>query len=306
MDQATPAGEGAGAGAASSDPGHGVGVPQEAKLLWQALRGLAHGHLELAALETQQAGESLVAMVVAGMFLAGLLLSAWLGVLGMAILALTRLRGHGVGWRTADNPGRQLGRRPRALARDRAPESPFTVSRQCPRSGAGVIRIPGRGDILMATDLPSPRTGTPSLTLQISAAARRLEHRRRLVGVHGLALRRTFHQWMTEPTTLLLAGSMGFLMGELTHRHALIPRGAAPSPNSGHSFFDTARTVIALVKLVRPLFSGLPGVRTKRPAAADGWAPAAAPPDRSRATASGAADEGPGDPIVDPENRTAV
>jgi uncharacterized membrane protein YqjE len=91
MDQATPAGQSAGSRAAYSDPGHRAAVPQEAKLLWQALRGLAHDRLELAALETQRAGESLVAMVVAGMLVAGLLLSAWLGVLGIAILALTSL-----------------------------------------------------------------------------------------------------------------------------------------------------------------------------------------------------------------------
>ncbi len=82
-----------GSRAASSDPGHRAAVPQEANLLWQALRGLAHDRLELAALETQRAGESLVVMVVAGMLVAGLILSAWLGLLGAAILALTS---HGV------------------------------------------------------------------------------------------------------------------------------------------------------------------------------------------------------------------
>jgi hypothetical protein len=64
-------------------------VPQEAQLLWQELRGLAHDRFELAALETQRAGESLVAMVVAGMLVAGLVLSAWIEVLGAALLALT-------------------------------------------------------------------------------------------------------------------------------------------------------------------------------------------------------------------------
>ncbi|MFZ0791577.1 MAG: phage holin family protein [Chromatiaceae bacterium] len=88
----TAAGEqGVGFRAASSDPGQRAAVPHEANLLWQALRGLAHDRLELAALETQRAGESLVAMVVAGMLVAGLLLSAWLGLLGAAIVALTNL-----------------------------------------------------------------------------------------------------------------------------------------------------------------------------------------------------------------------
>ncbi|MBP6584014.1 MAG: hypothetical protein KA204_11255 [Chromatiaceae bacterium] len=128
MDRTTPDGQGVGSRAASSDPGRRAAVPQEATLLWQALCGLAHDRLELAALETQRAGESLVAMVVAGMLVAGLVLrvceeiensgqmqsypfvskdhfsalcrgfgvfsqplSAWLGVLGAAMLALISL-----------------------------------------------------------------------------------------------------------------------------------------------------------------------------------------------------------------------
>jgi hypothetical protein len=89
MDQTTPVGQSVGSRAASSDPSRRAAVPQEAKLLWQELRGLAHDRLELAALETQRAGESLVAMVVAGMLVAGLVFSAWLGVLGATLLALT-------------------------------------------------------------------------------------------------------------------------------------------------------------------------------------------------------------------------
>ena len=97
MEPTTAVEQSAGSRAACSGPGDRAAVPQEANLLWQALRGLAHDHLELAALETQRAGESLVAMVVAGMFVAGLLLSAWLGVLGAAILALTSLGVIGTG-----------------------------------------------------------------------------------------------------------------------------------------------------------------------------------------------------------------
>jgi uncharacterized membrane protein YqjE len=91
MDPTTAVEHSVGSRAASSDPDHRAAVPQEATLLWQELRGLAHDRLELAALETQRAGESLVAMVVAGMLVAGLLLTAWLGVLGAAVLALTSL-----------------------------------------------------------------------------------------------------------------------------------------------------------------------------------------------------------------------
>lgn len=86
----TPAGEQrVGSRATSSDPIRRVGLPKEAQLLWCELRGLAHDHLQLAALETQRAGESLVTMITAAMMVAGLLLSAWLGLVGAAVLALT-------------------------------------------------------------------------------------------------------------------------------------------------------------------------------------------------------------------------
>jgi uncharacterized membrane protein YqjE len=66
-----------------------VGLLKETTRLWDELHGLAHDHLQLAALETQRAGESLVTMITAGMIVAGLLLSAWLGLMGAAVLALT-------------------------------------------------------------------------------------------------------------------------------------------------------------------------------------------------------------------------
>ena len=77
-----------GSRATSGDGGRGGDLPKEAQWLWYELRGLAHDHLQLAALETQRAGESLVTMIVAGMIVAGLLLSAWLGLMGAAVLAL--------------------------------------------------------------------------------------------------------------------------------------------------------------------------------------------------------------------------
>jgi uncharacterized membrane protein YqjE len=61
---------------------------QEASLLGRDLGALVHDHLSLAALETRQAGESLVSMISLGVLVAGLLLSAWLGVLAVAVLAL--------------------------------------------------------------------------------------------------------------------------------------------------------------------------------------------------------------------------
>lgn len=89
MDPTAAVEQSVGSRATSGDAGHRGDLPKEAQRLWYELRGLAHDHLQLAALETQRAGESLVTMIVAGMIVAGLLLSAWLGLMGVAVLALT-------------------------------------------------------------------------------------------------------------------------------------------------------------------------------------------------------------------------
>ncbi len=65
-----------------------AGLLDEAKSLWQDLRGLVHDQLTLAALETKLAGKSLVTMVAAGVMVAVLLVSAWLGLLGAVVLWL--------------------------------------------------------------------------------------------------------------------------------------------------------------------------------------------------------------------------
>ena len=152
----------------------------------------------------------------------------------------------------------------------------------------------------MATDVPTPRARTASLSAQIRDAERRLQNRRRSVGVRGVALRRTLHQWMTDPTGLLWAGGMGFLVGELTQPRTPKPQGSDPSPNPGYPFFDAARIVITLVTLARPLFSARPGAQTQCPSASDAPPHAPAPPDRSGTTPSGEGDVdgGRGDPGI--------
>ena len=75
------------------EPASGSGVLEDAQSLWHELHGLVHDRFRLAALETQRAGESLVAMIVAGVMLAVLLSGAWLGLMAAAVLGLV---GHGV------------------------------------------------------------------------------------------------------------------------------------------------------------------------------------------------------------------
>jgi len=74
--------------ATRGDPVSGGGVLEDARSLWHELRGLTHDHFRLAALETQRAGQSLVAMIMAGVMVAILLSGAWLGLVAAAVLWL--------------------------------------------------------------------------------------------------------------------------------------------------------------------------------------------------------------------------
>ncbi len=63
-------------------------VLEDARSLLHELLGLTHDRFRLAALETRRAGESLVAMVVAGVMVAVVLSSAWLGLMAAFVLGL--------------------------------------------------------------------------------------------------------------------------------------------------------------------------------------------------------------------------
>jgi hypothetical protein len=65
-----------------------AGVAENISGLWRDLRGMAHDHLQLAALEAQRAGRSLVAVLAASIVLGVLLASTLLILTGALILAL--------------------------------------------------------------------------------------------------------------------------------------------------------------------------------------------------------------------------
>lgn len=75
----------------SNPSGHPPGLLETASLLERELRGVLHGHLVLAALETRKAGESLVWIVALGVVSACLLSTAWLALVGAATLTLVEL-----------------------------------------------------------------------------------------------------------------------------------------------------------------------------------------------------------------------
>jgi len=74
--------------ATSGDQVSGSCVLEDAQSLWHELRELSQDRFRLAALETQRAGKSLVAMIVAGVMVAVLLSGAWLGLMAAAVLGL--------------------------------------------------------------------------------------------------------------------------------------------------------------------------------------------------------------------------
>jgi hypothetical protein len=62
-------------------------------LLWQELCQLSENQFLLVALETRRAGESLVDMIVAGVMVAILMTTAWLGLMAALVLKLLE---HGI------------------------------------------------------------------------------------------------------------------------------------------------------------------------------------------------------------------
>jgi len=74
--------------AKGNDPLSNSSVLKDAQALGNELRGLILARLQLAILETQQAGNSLLIMLIAGVIIAILLGSAWLGLMAVAAVWL--------------------------------------------------------------------------------------------------------------------------------------------------------------------------------------------------------------------------
>lgn len=71
------------------------GLLDEARSLFTEVRGLAQDRLKLAALETRLAGQSIVRMLIAGVVAAVMVISAWLALVGMGVVALIEYGGLG-------------------------------------------------------------------------------------------------------------------------------------------------------------------------------------------------------------------
>jgi len=73
---------------AHSDALRPASLLDDVQSLWHELGDLLHDRVLLAALETRQAGESLVVMMIAAVLIAVLLNGAWLGLVVAAVLLL--------------------------------------------------------------------------------------------------------------------------------------------------------------------------------------------------------------------------
>ena len=101
---------------------------------------------------------------------------------------------------------------------------------------------------MASTDLRKRAKG--SLTDQIADVERRLLERRRVIAIRKNLLGQQVRQQMTSPTALLLAGGIGFIIGDLTQSKKKSDLNqeapSAPSP-----LFQSVDKVVAWV---RPIF----------------------------------------------------
>ena len=119
----------------------------------------------------------------------------------------------------------------------------------------------------MSINFGNPSIFPSSLTVQITEAERQLQNRQRLVRIRGAMLGRTFRERITDPVLLLWAGSLGFLVGELTqHQISKRPR-LDHSPDAGRPFFETALDLIKMATSIRNLWAALSGSPLSAPLA---------------------------------------
>jgi hypothetical protein len=95
-----------------------------------------------------------------------------------------------------------------------------------------------------------------SLTAQIRAAEQQIVIRQQGVGVRTATLIKKIHQEITAPSTLLLAGGIGFIIGELTRRQTTNIRDSANQQNTTET--SPLRTALNLITSVHTLYMALP------------------------------------------------
>jgi len=94
-----------------------------------------------------------------------------------------------------------------------------------------------------------------TLTAQIEDAEQQVLVHKREAGLCTAMLTRKLRQQITDPSSLLLAGSIGFILGELTKRQPKKPAGAATTTAAASSPLTVA---LNLITSARTLYTALP------------------------------------------------
>ena len=100
------------------------------------------------------------------------------------------------------------------------------------------------------------RSKSKSLSAQIREMEQAVMNRQRRLGICNATLIRTIHQKLTAPTTLLMAGGIGFLIGELTQRPT--HNGDSTANKTCPADASPLRTALNLISSVYTLYTALP------------------------------------------------
>ncbi len=100
------------------------------------------------------------------------------------------------------------------------------------------------------------RSKSRSLTAQIREAEQQILIRQQGVGVRTATLIKKIHQEITAPSTLLLAGGIGFILGELTERQTTNNRDTTNKQHTTET--SPLSTVLNLLSLAHTLYAALP------------------------------------------------
>jgi hypothetical protein len=95
-----------------------------------------------------------------------------------------------------------------------------------------------------------------SLTAQIRVAEQKILIRHRGAGVRATILIKKIHQEMTAPSTLLLAGGIGFIIGELTTRQTTNSRDTVNKQHTGETM--PLKTALNFITMMHSLYIALP------------------------------------------------
>jgi hypothetical protein len=95
-----------------------------------------------------------------------------------------------------------------------------------------------------------------SMAAQIREAEQQILIRQQGVGVRTATLIKKIHQEITAPSILLLAGGIGFIIGELTKRETTNNRGTADKQRTIET--SPLKTALNLLTSVHTLYTALP------------------------------------------------